>query len=149
MRAFILPSLVITFLFGLATTARADDKEEGKVVKKVVETFLKNQSSPTRCENNVALCFENAVFVVTHKKNKENKIDGPYTIKEHAAYVKSVLKEDQKVTLGSIAVDVKADTDLAVAFASFQADETSAYSIFTLAKRDGKWKVMTITQQNR
>jgi hypothetical protein len=146
MRSLILPSLAITSLFSLATPAPEDDKDEGNEVKKVVETFLKNQGSPTRCENNVDLCCENAVFVVTNKKDKESKIEGPYTIKRLNTYIKSVLKEDQKVTIDSVTVDVKAEADLAVAFASLQVDETSVYSIFTLAKRNGKWKV---TQENR
>jgi|GEM_PF-3746165 len=149
MRSLVLPSLVITSLLSLSTMALADDKEEGNEVKTVVETFLKNQGSPTRCENNVNLCFENAVFVVTHKKDKESKIERSYTIKQLNAYIKSVLKEDQKVTIDSVTVDVKMDKDLAVAFASLQVDETSVYSIFVLAKRNGKWKVMSITQENR
>jgi hypothetical protein len=147
MRSLILPALALASLFGPTAAALADDKEEGNEVRKVVETFLKNQGSPTRCENNTALCFENAVFVVTHKK--DTKMDGPHTIKQLNAYIKSVLKADQTITIDSVTVDLKANTDLAVAFATLQVDETAVSAIYTLAKRDGKWKVMSITQHNR
>lgn len=149
MRSLVMPTLIAVTLLGLGTNAHADDKSDGVEAKKVVETFLKNQSSPTRCGDNAALCVDNAVFVVTHKKDKDAKMDGPYTIKQLNDYVKGALKEDQKVTIDSITVDVKKNTDLAIGFASLKVDETSVRSIFTLAKRDGKWKVMSITQENR
>ena len=149
MRQLLVPSMIVAALLGLATTAHADNKSDGVEAKKVIDTFLKNQSSPTRCGDNAALCVDNAVFVVTHKKDKDAKMDGPYTIKQLNDYVKGALKEDQKVTIDSITVDVKANTDLAIGFASLKVDETSVRSIFTLAKRDGKWKVMSITQENR
>jgi hypothetical protein len=144
MRSLIFPLFA---LVALAAPVRADEKADADQVKVIVETYLKNQGSPTRCDDNLELCLENAVHLVTHKK--DSKLDVPRTIKQLNAYIKGALKDDLKVTIDSVKVDVKENTGLAVAFASLRAGETSCYSVFTVAKRDGKWKVVSITQENR
>lgn len=141
--------LCITLLAVFAVTGqvRSDDKADTDEVKKVVEAYLKNQASPTRCDDNLALCLGEAVHLVMHKK--DDKLDVPRTVKQLNEYIKSVLKEDQTLTIESVKVDVKEGTGLAVAFASFKADETSCSSVFTLSKRGDKWKVASVTQENR
>ncbi|MBA4190759.1 MAG: hypothetical protein C0467_22465 [Planctomycetaceae bacterium] len=144
MRWFSIALLAVCTLTG---QVRADEKTDADEVKKVVETYLKNQASPTRCDDNLALCLGDAVHLVMHRK--DDKLDVPRTVKQLNEYIKGVLKEDQRLKIESVKVDVKGGTGLAVAFASFTADETSCYSVFTLSKRGDQWKVASVTQENR
>jgi hypothetical protein len=141
--------LCLAFCVAFAPTpaVRADEKGDADEIKKVVEAYLKNQGSPTRCDDNLALCLENAVHLVFHKK--DNKLDIPRTIKQQNGYIKKVLKDDQTITIDSVNVDVKKDAGLAVAFVKFKSDETTCHSTFVLALREGKWKIASVTQENR
>ena len=143
---------VITFavactLLGAVQGGEAGAKGDGEEVKRVVETYLKNQASPTRCDDNVALCLGNAVHLVMHRR--EDKLDEPRTVRQINEYIKSVLKNDQNLSIDSVKVDVKDSAGLAVAFASFTVDETSCHTVFTLSRRNGAWKVASVTQENR
>lgn len=144
MRCF---SIILLAACSLTGQGRADEKTDADEVKTVVETYLKNQASPTRCDDNLAFCVGDGVHLVVHKE--DDKLNSTRTVKQINEYIKGALKEDQALKIESVKVDVKEGTGLAVAFASFKADETSCYSVFTLSKRGDKWKVVSITQENR
>ena len=123
-----------------------DDKE---AIEKLVRLYIQCQGTPGEHDKMIDLCVQNATHGVIGVEAHPNRIFNK-SIRIQIAEWKRIVTEEYTHDIDSVRVEsFGAETSLAVALVEFHTGNINGRDLFNLTFVDGRWKVLSVVQQNR
>ena len=120
-------------------------------IEKCVRTYVENQGHFEKIEGNIDLCIEGTIHTVIAVEGRGVKEIGAETVRQMAVNYKNEGTLNSPNVVDSVRVELYGEgTGLAVAFVDFRTPDPDVRirDVFTMAFVDGRWKIVTIVQQN-